>query len=123
MKWIRKTLEIIIKKLNYGNRYEKLPEIYSNFNGVGIPDLSAKLIKRTNTKAMYYRWDNVYEVFRVFIDEEKRFLRQFTLSGNFILVMTTLERLLGVLMTWKLLIGVTMSYRKYTYGTRKGIYG
>ena len=52
--------------------YEKLPEIYSNFNGVGIPDLSAKLIKRTNTKAMYYRWDNVYEVFRVFIDEEKK---------------------------------------------------
>ena len=47
-----------------------LPEVVTDFYGVGIPDLSAKLVKRTPTKAMYFRWDGVYEVFRVKIKEE-----------------------------------------------------
>ncbi len=50
--------------------YEKLPEVVTEFHGVGIPELSAKLVKRTKTKAMYYRWDDVYEVFRIKIKEE-----------------------------------------------------
>ena len=49
----------------------KLPDVYSDFYGVGIPGLTAKLIKRTDTKAMYYRWDNVYEVFKIHIDEPR----------------------------------------------------
>ena len=48
--------------------YERLPEVVSGFP-VGIPDISAKLVKRTDRKAMYYRWDNVWEVFRISISE------------------------------------------------------
>ena len=48
--------------------YEKLPEVVAGFP-VGIPDISAKLVKRTKKKAMYYRWDNVWEVFRIKINE------------------------------------------------------
>lgn len=52
--------------------FERLPETVSGacFTGVGIPNLSAKLVKRTEKKAMYYRWDNVWEVFRIKIKEE-----------------------------------------------------
>lgn len=32
--------------------------------GVGIPELSAILVKRTDNVCFYERWDNVYEVFR-----------------------------------------------------------
>ena len=49
----------------------RLPDVYSDFYGIGIPGLTAKCIKRTDTKAMYYRWDNVYEVFRIIIVEPK----------------------------------------------------
>jgi hypothetical protein len=45
--------------------YVRLPEVYDSFYGVGIPGLSAKLIDRTETEAIYYRWDGVYEVFRI----------------------------------------------------------
>jgi len=49
--------------------YEQLPETVE-ISGTGIPLLTAKLIERTDKKAIYYRWDNVYEVFRVRIKEE-----------------------------------------------------
>lgn len=51
--------------------YQRLPEIQTDFYGVKIPNLTAKLVKRTDTKAMYYRWDDVYEVFRIKIEEPK----------------------------------------------------
>lgn len=51
--------------------YERLPEVVS-LNGTGIPDLTAKLVKRTKTKAIYYRWDDVWEVFRIKISEEAK---------------------------------------------------
>jgi hypothetical protein len=47
----------------------KLPEVYGgtpgDFNGVGIPGLTAQQLMRTKDKAMYKRWDGVYEVFRI----------------------------------------------------------
>lgn len=43
--------------------YEALPEVVK-VRGIGIHGMTAKLIKRTEGKAMYLRWDNVYEVFR-----------------------------------------------------------
>jgi hypothetical protein len=49
--------------------YIRLPEIVEELNGVGIPQMTAKLIKRTDKKAIYYRWDNVWEVFRIKITE------------------------------------------------------
>jgi len=49
--------------------YERLPEVCGNFQGVGIPGLTAKLIMRTDKKALYYRWDDCYEVFRITIQE------------------------------------------------------
>ena len=53
--------------------YERLPEVVK-INGLKIPGLTAKLIKRTENKAIYYRWDNVYEVFRITkADETKIF--------------------------------------------------
>lgn len=48
---------------------QRLPEIYDNFYAVGIPGLTARLIARTDKKAIYYRWDDYYEVFRIKIDE------------------------------------------------------
>jgi len=45
----------------------RLPEVCGNFQDVGIPGLTAKLVCRTDKKAIYYRWDNVYEVFRITI--------------------------------------------------------
>ena len=48
--------------------YEKLPEVVE-ISGTGIPGLTAKCVKRTDKKALYYRNDNVYEVFRVIIAE------------------------------------------------------
>ena len=49
--------------------YEKLGEVIEIF-GTGIPNLTAKLVERTDKKAIYYRWDNVWEVFRIKIREE-----------------------------------------------------
>ena len=56
----------------------RLPEVQTNFIGVGIPQLTAKLIKRTDKKAIYYRWDGVYEVFRIKIE------KACVLFGNFL---------------------------------------
>lgn len=53
--------------------YERLPEEVK-INGLKIAGLTAKLVKRTENKAIYYRWDNVYEVFRITkADETKIF--------------------------------------------------
>lgn len=60
-----KTKKDKIKKPNY----ERLPEIVTPLNGVGKPGLSAKLIMRTDKKALYYRWDKAYEVFRIRIEK------------------------------------------------------
>ena len=58
-------------------KYEKLPEVVE-VNGCGIPHLTAKLICRTDKKAIYYRWDDVWEVFRVRITEaEEAFGRSY----------------------------------------------
>jgi hypothetical protein len=46
------------------DEYKRLPDVVE-VSGAGIPQLTAKLIERTENKALYYRWDNVYEVFRV----------------------------------------------------------
>lgn len=51
--------------------YERLPEVVSDLNGVGIPGLTATLVERTDKKAMYKRWDNVWEVFRIKVQKEK----------------------------------------------------
>jgi len=48
--------------------FQKLGEVVE-ISGMGIPQLTAKLIKRTNKKAIYYRRDNVWEVFRIKINE------------------------------------------------------
>ncbi len=45
-------------------QYERLPEVVV-LNGTQINGLTAKLVERTDSKAIYYRWDNVYEVFRI----------------------------------------------------------
>jgi hypothetical protein len=50
--------------------YERLPEIVDSFTGVGIPNLTAKLVIRNDKKALYLRSDNIYEVFRIKIAEE-----------------------------------------------------
>ena len=52
-------------------KLEKTVKVY----GVGIPKLTAKLIKRTEKKrgidkAIYFRWDGVYEVFKIKIKIE-----------------------------------------------------
>lgn len=47
----------------------RLPDIQEDFFGVGIPGLTANLLMRTDQKAIYYRWDDVYEVFRIKIAE------------------------------------------------------
>lgn len=49
---------------------EKLKEI-ENINGVGIPGLKARLLKRTDNKAIYLRDDGVYEVFAIKIREAR----------------------------------------------------
>jgi hypothetical protein len=51
--------------------YEKLPEVMAELNGVSIPGMTATLVERTDKKAMYKRWDDVYEVFRIKIVNEK----------------------------------------------------
>lgn len=48
---------------------QRLPDVQEDFYGVGIPGLTAKLIKRTDKKAIYLRWDDAYEVFRIKIAE------------------------------------------------------
>jgi len=48
---------------------ERLPEVIE-VKGVGIPGLTAKLVMRTDKKAMYRR-DNVYEVFRIKVAEAR----------------------------------------------------
>lgn len=47
----------------------RLPDIQEDLSGVGKPGLTAKLLMRTDKKAIYYRWDDVYEVFRIKIAE------------------------------------------------------
>ena len=49
----------------------RLPEIVTDLSGVGIPGLTAELVERTDKKAMYKRWGDVWEVFRVKIEEER----------------------------------------------------
>jgi hypothetical protein len=66
--------------------YDKLPELVE-ISGTGIPLLTAKLIKRTEDKAIYYRWDNIWEVFRVKIKGEgqvfgKTYPRREVYPGN-----------------------------------------
>jgi len=48
---------------------QRLPDIQEDFTGVGIPGLTAKLLHRTEQKAIYERSDLHYEVFRVKIAE------------------------------------------------------
>lgn len=50
---------------------ERLPEVVTELNGVGIPQMSATLIERTDKKAMYKRWDDIWEVFRIKVSKEK----------------------------------------------------
>jgi len=45
-------------------KYERLSDVVE-MSGTRIPELTATLIERTENKAIYYRWDNVYEVFRM----------------------------------------------------------
>ena len=45
---------------------ERLPEFISELNGVGIPGMTATLVERTDKKAMYKRWDDVWEVLSLF---------------------------------------------------------
>lgn len=57
--------------------FERLPETV-DINTVGIPDLTASVVERTDTKAIYFRWDGYYEVFKVKIDEPQEiFGRQY----------------------------------------------
>jgi hypothetical protein len=49
--------------------YERLPEIVDSFIGVGIPNLTAKLVIRNDKKALYLRSDNVFEVFKIKVSE------------------------------------------------------
>ena len=49
--------------------YEILPDVITEM-AIGIPQMTAKCVKRTDKKAMYYRWDNVWEVFRIKIKEK-----------------------------------------------------
>jgi len=58
-------------------KYEPLPEIQTHFHGVGIPDLTAQLIERTQTKAWYKRSDEVWEVFRITIIEDAELFGKF----------------------------------------------
>lgn len=51
--------------------YERLPDEVA-LSGTGIPDLTAKCVKRTDKKAMYYRWDDVWEVFKIKVSEESK---------------------------------------------------
>lgn len=44
--------------------YVKLPEVVTDLP-VGIPQMTATLVCRTDKKALYKRWDGVFEVFRV----------------------------------------------------------
>ena len=55
-----------LKEVNY----QRLPEVVTGFKGLKIPGMSAQLIDRTETAAIYHRWDDVYEVFRIKIREE-----------------------------------------------------
>lgn len=48
--------------------YERLPEVVAI--SVGIPDMTAMLVARTDTKAIYKRWDDVWEVFHIVIRKE-----------------------------------------------------
>lgn len=45
-------------------KYERLPEVVE-LSGLKVPGLTATLIARTENKAIYFRWDHVYEVFRM----------------------------------------------------------
>ena len=43
---------------------QKLPKVV-NIKGIGIPDITAECIERTNKKALYERSDEIWEVFKV----------------------------------------------------------
>lgn len=45
-------------------KYDSLPDVVTELP-VGIPGMSAKLVARNKHKAIYYRWDDVWEVFRI----------------------------------------------------------
>ena len=45
-------------------KYKKLEEKVIPY-GIGIPNLTATLIKRTKRKAMYLRSDGYYEIFQI----------------------------------------------------------
>lgn len=49
--------------------YERLPDEVS-IGTVGIPGMTAKCIERTNKKALYKRWDGIWEVFLIEIKPE-----------------------------------------------------
>ena len=49
--------------------YDQLPKIIPELYGVGIAGVTAKLIERTDKKAIYFRTDNVWEVFKIKISE------------------------------------------------------
>jgi hypothetical protein len=48
--------------------FTTLPEVVTNLP-VGIPGMTATLVVRTDKKAIYKRWDGIYEVFRVLIEK------------------------------------------------------
>lgn len=50
------------------NELVELPETVE-IRGVGIPQMTAKLIERTKKKALYVRWDGAWEVFRIQITD------------------------------------------------------
>jgi hypothetical protein len=56
--------------------YIKLPETVTDLP-VGIPQMTAKLVERTDKKAIYYRWDGVYEVFRIEIQPDSTIMKRF----------------------------------------------
>jgi len=52
---------------------QRLPEVVDSkhLKGIGIRDIWAKLVKRSDTKAMYVRKDHVYEVFEIKVRKPK----------------------------------------------------
>jgi hypothetical protein len=54
----------------------KLPGVVTDLP-VGIPGMTAKLVQRTDKKAIYYRWDGVYEVFRIEVQPDSTIIKTF----------------------------------------------
>jgi len=66
--------------------YERLPELVADLP-VGIFGMTAKLVVRTDSKAIYWRWDKVWEVFRIKISPEaivygKKYPKREVYPGN-----------------------------------------